>query len=195
MEWRRPFAVQAREVTTMKRRSLSAIGLLLALWLCGHAVAMAQTTIYRSIDENGNVVFSDEPPSDDAEPIVLKESNVVSSVRAQPAPRSGGTDDNAVPAYAVSFVSPEPEETFWGTGNDLSVELAVDPMMAAGMQIRLFIDDQQVASIGSLEVTLQQIDRGTHVIRAELVDGTGRLLARSEPVTFFMKQFSQNFGN
>ncbi|GAB4119251.1 MAG: DUF4124 domain-containing protein [Wenzhouxiangellaceae bacterium] len=163
------------------------------LLLLLQAAALAQSQIYKSVDEDGNVIYSDQPPSPDAEPIVLRESNIIETVKAQPDPISSG--ETATQPLEIGILSPQNEETFWGTGNDLPVLLEVKPQLRPGMQINLYLDDEKVATVGTLQTTLQQIDRGTHSFRAELVSSEGEIIASTESRTFFMKQFSQNFNN
>ncbi len=165
----------------------------LALLLLLTAV-QAQHKIYKSVDENGNVVFSDQPPSKDAVPIVLQESNVVKIVKAQPAPMDDPNQQATAPTE-IAILSPESEATFWGTGNDLSVQLEITPAMTPGMKIQLYIDDEHVATISTSATRLQQIDRGTHTFRAELISRNGEIIATTESRTFFMKQWSQKFNN
>jgi hypothetical protein len=38
------------------------------------------------------------------------------------------------------------------------------------------------------------LERGEHQAYAELRDASGRLVKKTETVTFFVKQYSQNFG-
>jgi hypothetical protein len=159
-----------------------------------HTLALAQDKIYKSVDEDGNVIYSDQPPSPDAEPIVLRESNIIETVKAQADPIKSGDSGGSQP-LEIGILSPENEETFWGTGNDLPVLLEIKPEMRPGMQINLYIDDEKVATVGTAQTTLQQLDRGTHTFRAELVSNTGEIIATTESRTFFMKQFSQNFNN
>lgn len=168
------------------------LGALLALFT---AQAMA-TEIYKSYDENGNVVFSDQPPSPEAEPIDLPEVNVVTSTPANPRP-VGNNDPDSGPGLplALQMLTPADEETFWGTGQDLEVSFEVQPEMRPGMRIAIYIDDEREALISSTRTTIRAIDRGTHSIRAELLDSRGNVLDEVRPRTFFMKQFSRNFNN
>jgi len=178
----------------LKRQGLCCLLLTVLLMSMLHTVAVAQNKIYKSVDEDGNVVYSDQPPSPDAEPIVLRESNIIETVKAQADPISNGDSEGNQP-LEIGILSPANEETFWGTGNDLPVLLEVRPEMRPGMQINLYIDDEKVATVGTAQTTLQEIDRGTHTFRAELVSNTGEIMATTESRTFFMKQFSQNFNN
>ena len=57
----------------MGPRHFFSISLVLLL-IFGHPV-MAQ--VYKTVDENGNVVYTDQPPADGSRPIKLKELSVI----------------------------------------------------------------------------------------------------------------------
>lgn len=170
----------------------------LLLLLCCSGIAVAQAPIYKSVDENGNVVFSDEPPTPDAEPYDVPELSVIGTVKANPRRATAGRDnqsdsDSAIRRPDFSFVAPAADETFWGTAASLDVVFAVNPPMRQGMRIIVYIDNAQVSEMRSTRTTINAIDRGTHEIRAELIDQSGNVIAKAGPQQFFMKQFSQNF--
>lgn len=169
--------------------------LLLGMWLMAIAFPAWSSEIYKSYDENGNVVYSDQPPSPEAEPLELPEANIVSSTRAQPSPVAGDGDDDGNIPLVLQMLSPVDEETFWGTGRTLDVAFEVQPEMRPGMRIAVYIDDRREALLSSSRGTINSIERGTHSIRAELLDSRGNVLTNVEPRTFFMKQYSRNFNN
>jgi len=60
----------------------------------------------------------------------------------------------------------------------------------AGHRYRLYLDGRAVEGLlQSGAVQLRNVGRGTHSLRAEVVDaGSGEVLAASEPVTFHLLQ-------
>ncbi len=152
--------------------------------------------IYKSYDENGNVVYSDQPPEPDAEPLILPEPNIVTSTPAAPSSslNQGFDNDNASP-LVLKMLTPVADETFWGSGQSLEVSFEVQPEMLPGMRIAIYIDDQRQALVNTPSATISSIERGTHSVRAELLDNRGNVLTNTEPRTFFMKQYSTNFNN
>lgn len=169
------------------------VGMLGGLMMVLLAGNVSASEIYKSYDENGNVVYSDQPPTPDAEPIDLPEVNIVTSVPANPRPVNRSGDDDGQTPLALQMLSPNNEETFWGTSQNLEVSFDVQPEMRQGLQIAIYIDDSREAVIRTSRTTIKSIDRGTHTVRAELLDSRGNVLDEVGPRTFYMKQYSNNF--
>jgi len=184
----------ANTSSTRQWIKFSLLILLVSVACLGYIQRVNATEIYKSIDENGNAVFSDQPPTPGSEPITLPEPNIVTSVPARPSiprniNRQSGVD------LAFRMLSPNDEETFWGTALSVDASFAVLPEMTSGMSIVIYIDGQREVAINGTTTTLSEIDRGTHTIWAELLDSRENVLAETESRTFFMKQFSRNFNN
>jgi hypothetical protein len=175
-----------------------AVGLLL---FCAAAFA----AIYKIVDEQGNVTYTDQAPSDGSEPMKLPELPVVQTVPVEPAPGPGTAEGEGEPAgqeptprelrrmYRDFRVTrPAQEETFWGTGNTVVVSWASSMPLLPDMSVQLFVDGepQRVTQETMIALTL---DRGEHRVHAELRDARGRRLVTTEPVTFFVKQQSEQF--
>lgn len=97
-------------------------------------------------------------------------------------------------AAGLRITSPAPEETIHDNAGDVRVVLSVEDGAAlpAGYRIRLLLDGEPAAHDGSgMRLQLFGIDRGTHRLQALIVDEAGRVLTRSEPVTFYMWQASR----
>lgn len=168
--------------------------LIISVACAGYIQAAYATEIYKSIDENGNVVFSDQPPTPESEPIVLPEPNIITSVPVTPSvPRN--IDSQSNPDIEIQILSPSNDETFWGTALTFDATFSVLPEMSDSMSIVIYIDGQRKTVTNSTTITLSDIDRGTHTIRAELLDRRENVLAETESRTFYMKQFSRNFNN
>jgi hypothetical protein len=163
--------------------------------LLGGAV-MAQA--YRWVDEDGVVHFSDVPV-EGAERIELPRDN---RPRTSAPPRS--TASMAAPAAAtettaeappavfqyesVEVVRPAPEETLWNIESVLDVALRITPALRAEDQVRVIFDGEQRMTANGTTFQVQEVWRGVHNIQVEIVDSTGRLMARSLPNRFYVQQ-------
>jgi len=159
----------------------------------------AEGEIYRVVDKDGNVIYTDERPSGGAEPMDLPPLSVIESDIQVPAPgeQSAAAAEEATKPPTLRdlrrqfqdfrITQPQNEETFWGTANAVVVAWGTSQPVPAELSARLFVDGtpQDVPPSGSVTLTL---DRGEHKVYAELVDARGRQIVATETVTFFVKQ-------
>jgi hypothetical protein len=160
--------------------------------LCAAAAAHAQA--YRWVDENGVVHYSDRPQPG-AEAIVLPDS----TTRTRPvAPRRPGSqpdttasagEDDAQGYTSFAVTSPAAEETLWNIAGNLNVSLTLEPALMPGHRIRVYLDGEETMVTGT-SFQLEEVFRGAHNIQAEVVDATGRMLIRSQPIRFYVQQTS-----
>ncbi len=166
-----------------------AILALLGLFLATAAAA----DVWRWVDENGVVHFSDTPV-EGAEQIDVSEASRTTGARVfTPAPRVASQDDEA-PAEeeafkyeSLSVASPGPEETLWNIEGTLNVTLALSPPLQSGHQVRVYFDGNP-QMVNSTSFTLNEVWRGVHNIQAEVLDETGRLMIRSQTNRFYVQQ-------
>ncbi len=182
----------------MPWRMCVAIGCL--LW----AVA-AGAEIFRTVDENGNVVFSDTPPppaaSDDqsVQPIDLPEANTFEPpqrefrVRDLVPPTEDGDDAAAPVSYnKVQIVSPAEDEVIRNNAGNLTVVAATDPDLAPGHTLQLILDGELEGASANGSFELSYVDRGTHRIEVRVVDlETGEEFIRSAPITFHLLRYAK----
>ncbi len=165
--------------------------ILALLGIFGAAVASAD--VWRWVDEDGVVHFSDTPV-EGAERIDVSESSRTTGARVfTPAPRVAA-DGEATPPVEEEFryesltvVSPAAEETLWNIEGLLSVSLAVSPGLQTGHQVRVYFNGEP-RMVNSTSFTLNEVWRGVHNIQAEVLDETGKLMIRSQPNRFYVQQ-------
>ena len=167
---------------------LVALVVSLALSPLATSVALAQQ-IYKTVDEHGNVVYTDQKPSEDAEPIPLPELTVVDPVDIGN-PQAAGSDEPEPRRIEMTITSPLADEVIVNTGYRLDVEVELDAELPSGVQIVYLIDGEERLTSRERSVTIEEVIRGPHTVRAELRTSDGRTLATSEPVNFFMRQQS-----
>lgn len=173
---------------------------LLLLGICLPLAATA-TTVYRSTDEQGNVVFSDRP--EQGEPVELEPLTVVPSSRPEAAVPSRDTQpgtprsDIAAPFMPYStfrIVSPDNEETLpTGYAGDVRIELGIEPELREDHRVRLLLDGEvSRPAMHTTAFMLTNLERGEHMLQAELLDASGEVRHRSAPVTLYVQRASVN---
>ena len=167
-----------------------------ALIIAGLLVSLAAQPqeIYRWVDKDGIVHYSDQRGSPDAELVPYRTSGEPSaeseppqlyqSERASEAPPAG-------PAYrSLTIVAPAPDEVFFGTDAGISVVLSVDPELRFGDKLLVFIDGERAPEFEGLATTLTGLARGTHFLRAAVTDGSGSVVISSAQINFHLRQTS-----
>ena len=182
--------------------------ILVAALLCfslSSSAALAQGAIYKVVNPDGSVTYTDQKPHPGAQPVDLKPLSVVETEKPEPAQSpedldaAAGSEENKPPSPAqlrrmysdFRISQPMDEETFWGTGNEVTVSWSASTPLQEGMRVMVYVDGEAMdATNGAIMLVL---DRGEHEAYAVLRDDTNRRVAATAPVTFFVKQHSVNF--
>jgi Domain of unknown function (DUF4124) len=163
--------------------------ILVLLGLLGAAAAVAD--VWRWVDEEGIVHFSDTP-REGAEQVDVSESRRQTGTRLYlPPPQSGDeqlADSQAAFRYeSLSVAAPGAEETLWNIEGTLNVSLALTPGLQPGHRVRVYFDGEP-RMVNSTSFTIDEVYRGVHNIQAEVLDATGKLMIRSQPNRFYVQQ-------
>jgi hypothetical protein len=165
--------------------------------------AIAAGEIYRVVDENGNVTFTDQKPAGGGEVVDLPPLSVIETDIQVPDKAAQAEAAQAEPAPPTTrelrrkfrdfrIIQPQNEETFWGTANTVVVSWGSSESIPEEMNVVLYVDGepQNVPTAGSVSLTL---DRGEHQVYALLRDARNRRIVTTPTVTFFVKQHSVLF--
>ena len=172
------------------------------VFLLSSFAVFSEGEIYKVVDADGNVTFTDQPPSTGAQPLDLPPLSVIETdiqVPEVPAQVAAGEDPKELTARELrrlysdfSITQPQSEETFWGTGNSVLVTWGSTQAISPEMSVMLFVNGaaQKAPASGSISLSLE---RGEHSVYAELRDERNRRIVTTDSVTFFIKQHSANF--
>ncbi len=162
-------------------------------------LAAQATEVYRYVDEKGGVVFTDAPRKG-AEKLNVEAapstSVVVPALPATaapaPSPAAGKPGMAAFTGYQdFRITQPAPNEPLLNTAGEVDVSLNLHPALRAdlGHGLTVLLDGQPVAQNSSrLNVALNNVDRGEHVIEAFVSDASGQVLIHAAPVRFSLQR-------
>ena len=154
--------------------------------------------IYRHVDENGNVTFSDEPMDDDSEAMELKSLPEVNL--PDPAERERGStgsepeDDQAEKQQGyqtLEITAPEHDSAFWRGDGLVVVRFRSQPSLRPGHRYALELDGQQIKEGRSTTFTLENMNRGTHELVVHAVNANGETISSSDVTRFTLHRPSQ----
>lgn len=161
-----------------------------------------QTTaaeIYKIVDKDGNVTFTDQPPEQGAVPITLRGLSVVERPSYSADSRQQGSANQQTGEELsmrdlkrmyrnFRLVSPAPEQSFWGTGNTATIAWQAGAALQPGMRVQLSLNGSDLPPTESSTMTTEPLDRGEHQVSARLLTENGEVVASAGPVVFFIKQ-------
>lgn len=153
--------------------------------------------VYRQVGPDGEVMYSDKPLSEQAEPVEVPKSP---TYEARPAPRfqayeddTPGQQEPAETYKRVEVTYPQPDQVIRDNTGNLRVSVAVEPSLQQGHQLQLLFNGEVRYTGRSTTVSLSEVWRNTYNIVPRIVTGQGETVATGEGVTFHMKQHSRNF--
>jgi hypothetical protein len=166
-------------------------GILLLIFM-----ATARAEIYKSIDADGEVVYSDRP-SRGAEQVSMP---TLPSYTPQ-SPGAVGRSASAVvePQHYENFTltSPVNEATIRNNLGTVEIETSLTPPLLSelGHGIQFYLDGMAYGAVtDSTTMTLGNVDRGTHQLSARVVDASGKVLLATSEITVFVKRASKLHG-
>lgn len=161
-----------------------------------HPAASSGKRVYRTVDAEGNPVFTDQPV-EGAEEVELGKTIIYSpeAIKQPDRPIDPRTaKSSGAPAYTYSslaILAPKPDEVIRNNAGNLTVKGTFAPALRPDHEIQLLIDGAVYASGNSAEFELEHVDRGVHVLQLQIVDTlSSQVLMQSEPVTMTLMRFS-----
>jgi uncharacterized protein DUF4124 len=162
----------------------------LAVALGIDSAATAGTVLYRWVDTDGIVHYSDRP-APGAEKVQIASAQTYKST-----PTSGSSrrvaNLPAPPKYSrVEITRPTNGQSFVDSGGHVDAAAAVEPGLAGGHQLWFLLDGtRQPDPAGSGLATSFEVPRGTHSLAAVITDELGHEILTSAAVTFYVLQHS-----
>ena len=158
---------------------------LLLVFVC----ATANSQIFRRIGPDGQVYFSDQP-GPDAERVYVTPAQTISlpSVPEQTKTVAAETQGDATVAYTeFSITSPTSDQGVRANDGNVTVHLSLQPALQSDHMIVLNVDGEDGESANSssgLMIELNNLSRGQHTVMATVIDEDGKVLIKTDPVTF-----------
>jgi hypothetical protein len=162
---------------------------LLLLILSLYAVAWpGQAAMYKWVDDQGKVHFSDTPPSKEAEEYKPP------PIQVMPAGPTGDFKSNVekpkkIKYESLSVIAPEPDTVFTpDKASNVQVSLTLEPALDAQHKIALYLDGAMHTIGKQRNFTLTSLPRGTHTVFAAVLDEKNRKLISSDSVSFHIQR-------
>lgn len=146
--------------------------------------------VYKTVDAQGKVIFTDAPSPD--KPSELVKMPVTNAMPATSYSRQGGEGGEESPAatkYTKLTITSPVNDTALGQDVDLvQIEAVLEPGLMEGHVVRIIYDGKAVTE--GLSYTVSGLERGTHTVEAKIFDAKGKLVKSSSPVKFHVRRIS-----
>lgn len=148
--------------------------------------------VYTYIDAEGNRVYTDQPPSGrKAQRVELAPGNSVAPPGIRYRPPAAPLEVKP-PAYQLlRILFPEPDATLRANSGDVIVTVTSEPALLPGHRYRLLLDGKPAGAPGRSPVfPLKNLDRGTHQVAVEIIDGDGTTVESTPSQPFHLHRVS-----
>ncbi len=157
------------------------------------SMVLASTTavadVYRAVDGDGNVIFSDHP-SPDAKKVEVEPTNVIPPVKLKPVTSTTTSKESKFKYELLQITTPEHDTTLRNISN-LSVAAQLVPALQEQHKIQFTDNGTPLKDPSrSLAIRLFDVARGTHRYQVQILDEKGTILITSAPVSVHIHKTS-----
>tara|TARA_B100000446_G_scaffold29101_3_gene24342 strand:+ start:909 stop:1409 length:501 start_codon:yes stop_codon:yes gene_type:complete len=151
---------------------------------------IAAADVYKSVDEDGRVIYTDNPHGkQQVEKVDLPSINSQPAIPITPPKK---TDQAMATQYRLSIVSPAHESHIPTGQAEITVRVKLQPKMNSEQRIQLLLNGRAFGPASKTpNIRLSDVYRGEHQLAARLQDSQGKTLAQSASITLYVKRTSQ----
>jgi hypothetical protein len=165
------------------------------LVLAGLAVSLAATSqeIYRWVDKDGIVHYSDQPGASNAELInVIEPSTYEAPDVSQDSSSGDGAGDNGAdtaesPYTSLSITSPAPDQVYFGADAVVDASVDLGGTLQPDHTVVFFLNGNRQPAEG-MSAQFSGLARGSYFLRAAVLDQNGKPLIQSQQIAFHVRQ-------
>ena len=151
--------------------------------------SLSAEIVYKSVDANGNVSFSDYR-IEEAEEIRIKTPQIINAPKAWISKPILSKDKPNKFNYTNLTIDNPKDDTTIHSGK-VNITVTLKPALIENDVIVLFMDGKEVLSGKSLNFSLENVDRGTHKIYVTVKNEVSKVLKRSAEIIFHVRRVVQ----
>lgn len=145
-----------------------------------------QAQVYTWINEEGVRVYGDKPPQQAEEAALPKLQEFSTPKKAEQKTKAGNneqsqSDDEQTASFnyrSLKIITPKEDEMITsGAAGNVTIQLHVEPNLRPGHEITLIHNSKPVKTEASLQFQLENLRRGSHLLKAEIKHQGTRLIS------------------
>jgi len=152
---------------------------------------------YKWVDKKGVTHYDEKKPRHDAEVLALPDfppaaPNVPYSSQRRDVGNEEGSDAESGVGYSkFAIAKPEQNETIRSSEGIVNISFFLAPGLRGEDKIVVTLDGQKLKDkLGSTQFSLKGIPRGTHTLKADIVNAKGQTVTSTSTVSFHLRQHS-----
>ena len=156
------------------------------------AAPVSAGSVYKTVDEEGNVSYTDNPPSegDRAEPVDLPAINTQPALEVKLKPKEQPPKETGY--KEVSILSPAQDATIPPGQRNVVVQVFLEPALKPSHRVQLLHNGNPHGQPAfATSFTIDELIRGMHTLQAQVVDESDAVVASSQTVTIHVKRASR----
>jgi hypothetical protein len=146
------------------------------------AVSASAATLYRWVDAQGVVHYSDTPQPG-AEKVQVQDAQTYKVPAARTLESQSTAPSQGSAAYQCQIVSPAPEQSFFDP-EAVSIAVTVTPAPSGGDRLVVTVDGSPIQLSPNGEAQVPSPERGAHTITLVVRGADGKTACSADPVTF-----------
>lgn len=150
-------------------------------------------TVYKKVDKDGNLIFSDTP-MDDAEEMDVPPvpTMKLDKIRPPVTPSKPSEKEKTFQYNKVTITAPAQDENFINNMGQVTVKVQIEPGLRKDHQVQLLLNGvKRAGPSASQSFSFSNMDRGAYSAVIQVVDSKGNVAAESAAVTFHVKRASR----
>lgn len=149
---------------------------------------LAQDRVYKRVNPDGSVEYSDQP-IEGAEVMKVPKGSTFTMPEAtssRAAPTETKPEEAKVLYESLEITRPVNDETIRSNEGKLTALARSVPALDTSHRFRWNMDGAPVQQVNAPELRLNNVNRGTHNLQVQIVDADGKVVISSETITFHL---------
>ncbi len=135
-------------------------------------------TVYKTVDEEGNIIFTDRP-SENSEEIKLQELQTINNpnpIKNKPPTQATNPIDVGNVYSRFIITNPAQGSGIRDNAGNITISVSLEPSLRLGHKIVFTMDGNEVSKGDSNNAAVNNLSRGAHTIGARVIDEKGNTL-------------------
>ena len=169
---------------------MRSILILVSLALCFGV--LAQDRVYKRVNPDGSVEYSDQP-IEDAEVMKVPKGSTFTMPSGSGMSRSNRSqrDTDTASYQSLTITSPKNDEAIRSNDGRVTALAKSDPTLLSGHHFRWSLDGTVLPNkVTEPVLFLKEMDRGTHSLEVTIIDSEDKALISSDKIVFHLQRAS-----